>query len=288
LVSASDGDTSLVYHEKTAMPWGISTAEIASDAFWVWNKGTHNTLVFEFDFGSVYYTGAATLTTHSDDVGTHSISNDGGASWTDIGTEGNWQTAFSYDLTRVSADTKIRVSVSDGGVIGGFIATILYNGQQYSTSNPLGNSHWKLVSASDGDTSLVYHEKTASPWGISTADIASDAFWVWNQGTYNTLVFEFDFGSVTSSVDVVSAGSSIQNVLFELSTSSEGGYVFELSTSTAWTLVAALCVVGIVVLAVILCRGRSEKRRYRAVDVFGSDTEPITDVEAAKLKGDEV
>ena len=87
---------------------------------------------------------------------------------------------------------------------------------------------------------------------------------------------------------MVSAGSSIQNVLFELSTSSEGGYVFELSTSTVRTLVAALCVVVTVVLAVILCRGRSEKRRYRAVDIFGSDTEPITDVEAAKLKGDEV
>merc|ERR1719474_825453 len=85
-----------------------------------------------------------------------------------------------------------------------------------------------------------------------------------------------------------STGSSIQKVLFELSTSSEGGYVFELSSSTAWTLLAALCVVGGMVLAVILCRGRSETRRYRAVDVFGSDTEPITDVEEAKLKGDEV
>merc|ERR1719228_3087268 len=71
-----------------------------------------------------------------------------------------------------------------------------YNGQQYSTTNPLSNGHWKLVSASDGDTALVYHEKTYSRWGISTADIASDAFWVWNQGTHNTLVFEFDFGSV--------------------------------------------------------------------------------------------
>merc|ERR1719474_265029 len=230
----------------------------------------------------------ATLTTHSDNKGVHSISNDGGASWTDIGTEGNWPTAFSYDLTGVSANTKIRVSVSDVGVIGGFIATVLFDGEQYSTTNPLQDGHWKLVSASDGDTSLIYKEKTSSPWGISTAEIASDAFWVWNQGIYNTLVFEFDFGSVLNPADVVSAGSSTQNVLFELSTSSEGGYVFELSTSTVRALVAALCVVVTVVLAVILCRGRSEKRRYRAVDVFGSDTEPITEVEAAKLKVDEV
>jgi len=84
------------------------------------------------------------------------------------------------------------------------------------------------------------------------------------------------------------SSSSIQNVLFELSTSSEGAFVFELSTSAARTLLAALCVVGTVVLAVILCRGRSEKRGYRAVSVFGSDTEPITDVEATRLKGDEV
>jgi len=75
---------------------------------------------------------------------------------------------------------------------------------------------------------------------------------------------------------------------FESHDGTDGDYVFVLSTSAVWMLVAALCVVGIAVLAVILCRGRSEKRRYRAVDVFGSDTEPITDVEAAKLKGDEV
>jgi len=138
----------------------------------------------------------ATLTTHSDDQGVHSISNDGGASWTAIGTESSWSTAFSYDLTGVSRDTKIRVSVSDGGGIGGFIATVLFDGEQYSTTNPLQDGHWKLVSASDGETSLVYRAKTSSKWNINTAAIASDAFWVWNGRTGNTLVFEFDFDSV--------------------------------------------------------------------------------------------
>lgn len=141
----------------------------------------------------------ATLTTHSDNIGVHYISNDGGASssWTEIGTESYWPTAFSYHLTDVSADTKIRVSVTDEGVVGGFIATVSFDGKQYSTTNPLRDGHWRLVSASDGDTSsLVYHEKTSSPWSISTADIANDAVWVWNEGIYNTMVFEFDFASV--------------------------------------------------------------------------------------------
>ena len=141
----------------------------------------------------------ATLTTHCDNRGDHYVSNDGGSSWTLIGTSGSWGTANSYDLDGVSENTKIRVSVRDTGSIGGFIATVSYDGTSYSTTNPLSAEHWTLVSASDGITSLEYREKTSSPWGISTEAIASDAYWVWNGQVYNTLVFEFDFGAVLSS-----------------------------------------------------------------------------------------
>ena len=102
--------------------------------------------------------------------------------------------------------------VIDRGSIGGFIATVSYDGKTYSTTNPLSAGHWKLVGAitdtgklvgaSDGDTSLVYREKTSSPWHISTQAIASDANWVWDGSlgrVGNILVFEFDFGAVLNS-----------------------------------------------------------------------------------------
>ena len=138
---------------------------------------------------------AATLTTQCDDEGKHYVSNDRGSSWTHIGTSDTWYTADSYDLDGISENTKIRVNVRDKGVIGGFIATVSYDGETYSTTNPLWAQYWQLVSASDGDTSLVYREKTSS---VSTQAIASDAYWVWNGKADNTLVFEFDFYAVLS------------------------------------------------------------------------------------------
>ena len=100
--------------------------------------------------------------------------------------------------------------VIDHGSIGGFIATVSYDGKTYSTTNPLSAGHWKLVGAttdtgklkgvdSSRNIPLVYHEKTSSPWHISTQAIASDANWVWDGRVGNMLVFEFDFGAVLNS-----------------------------------------------------------------------------------------
>ena len=135
---------------------------------------------------------AAILTTQCDNEGRHYVSNDGGASWTLIGTSDTWDTAHSYALVAVSENTKIRVNVLDHGVIGGFIATVSYDGTTYSTTNPLGSGYWKLVSASDGITSLVYNRSRSS---VSTQAIAADAHWVWNGNIDNMLLFEFDFGA---------------------------------------------------------------------------------------------
>ena len=140
---------------------------------------------------------AATLTTQCDDHSTTWVSNDGGSSWRSIGTSDTWDTAHSYDLDGISGNTKIRVSVLDKENTGGFIATVSYDGKTYSTTNPLWAEHWTLLSASDGDTSLVYHEHNYVE--VSSQAIASDANWVWNGQSGNTLVFEFDFGAVLNS-----------------------------------------------------------------------------------------
>jgi len=139
----------------------------------------------------------ATLTTHSDNIGYHYISQDGGGSWTSIGTETNRMNSFSYSLSEITINTMIKVKVVDEGVVGAFIGTVLYDGQQYSTSSPLSAGHWELIGSSDGVTSpLVYSTKTSSPWSISTDAIASDAYWVWNKNVDNTMYFHFSFSSL--------------------------------------------------------------------------------------------
>lgn len=135
----------------------------------------------------------ASLTLHCDDVATISVSHDSGDSWTDVGQSTQWSIPFMYNVTNVSARTVIHVNCTDAGVHAGFIATIQYNNQNYSTINPLADSVWDLLYSTDNVISpLVYHNKTAI-WGIGTSEISIDAMWIWNGNNGNTMVFEFNF-----------------------------------------------------------------------------------------------
>ena len=142
----------------------------------------------------------AELTLHCDNAAIIYLSHDGKASWTNVGNTTAWFRAFNYEVTSISADTVVHVSCRDTGMVAGLIATMHYNGQNYSTTEPLSESVWDLVNSTDGVTSpFVYSNKTASTWSISTPGIASDAKWVWNRNTYNTMLFEFAFdGLVTT------------------------------------------------------------------------------------------
>ena len=72
------------------------------------------------------------------------------------------------------------------------------NSQLFSTTNPLDDSHWSLISSDDGIVSpLVYYPKDWHIWqGLSTPGIAAEAEWVWNGKTMNTMTFEFRFDDI--------------------------------------------------------------------------------------------
>merc|ERR1719244_141823 len=155
-----------------------------------------------------------------------------------------------------------------------FISTVLVDGQQYSTTNPLGDGHWKLVSASDGDSSLVYREKTSSPWRISTADIASDAFWVWNGGVYNTLVFEFDFDSVFNSASARSPSMNEQAVgTMNDANVDKSGFAVELTAQELWTLLSVSVVFNAVMVLTVVWLCRPSGKRQRKYDPVEFETE---------------
>ena len=141
---------------------------------------------------------SANMTFHCDNGATTYVSQDNKESWVHVGGETtNWGTPFTYQFTDVSARTVVHVQCRDWGSVGGFIATIWFNGQSYSTTEPLSDGLWELINSTDGVTSpLIYSTKTASTWSIGTAEIASDAKWVWNGRTYNTILFEFAFDGI--------------------------------------------------------------------------------------------
>eukprot|EP01084_Bolivina_argentea_P050758 93358_1 len=117
-----------------------------------------------------------------------------------LGTDHDWHNHLDLTISNITSSTIIEFKCVDEGVIGGFIATIEFNGILYSTTNPLSKSHFNLISDSKGDTTnLVYHDKTASPWSLHTSVISDEAKWVWNNYVHNTMTFDFNFGNIISS-----------------------------------------------------------------------------------------
>ena len=140
---------------------------------------------------------SARITAHCDDILTVTVSDDMGSTWTQVAYESNWVTPVEFSLT-VAEQTILKFSCQDQGVIGGFIATILYLGATYVTTNPIQNGFFQLLSSSDGNiASLQYSGKTSAPWHIDTQRIDANAFWIWNGELENNMVFQFDFSEIT-------------------------------------------------------------------------------------------
>ena len=116
---------------------------------------------------------SATLTVYCNDNGLSFVSRNGGATWTSL---------TSSEIDRVDADTVIRHSCKATEEIGGFLATLEFEGESYSTTDPLDAGYWSLISSSDGDEDLVYFE-------ANVEGIGESAVWVWN----NVRFSDFDF-----------------------------------------------------------------------------------------------
>ena len=187
------------------------------NAYWMWNGRNSDDVIFELDLfpdtlqPTVFPTEnpttmdptsspsvqptplapkSAKLSLHCDNVGTTYISYDGNT-FSNVGSVYAWTEVFEVDLTDVTEDTVIRHSCYDNGVVGAFIATIDYNGKNYSTTNPLSDGYWEIMNSSDGVTSpLVYNDKLSDPWNRYSTGIAQDAWWVWNDVESLLFVFE--------------------------------------------------------------------------------------------------
>jgi len=116
----------------------------------------------------------------------------GNGNWVEIGQELHWTNPWEFTVIPVTPATKLQFVCKDVGGIGGFIASIHYGGNVYSTMDPIANTNFVIT---EGNThNLKYLPKTSGPWNIRTEGIADNAQWLWPNGeTYNTLKIEFSF-----------------------------------------------------------------------------------------------
>mmetsp|Transcript_73202 Transcript_73202/g.65892 ORF Transcript_73202/g.65892 Transcript_73202/m.65892 type:complete len:456 (-) Transcript_73202:44-1411(-) len=142
-------------------------------------------------------------TSNADNIQTVYVSYDSGDTWAQLGDNSDWTVALELEIEGVNAATRLRYVVADVGVIGGFIATITYRGEEYVTTNPIGAGYFEVSKDSDvSDDDLVYHEASSSPWYILAKNelMSDDAYWIWDANINNAITFEFDFEEIAQPV----------------------------------------------------------------------------------------
>jgi len=141
--------------------------------------------------------GSAFFVAQCDDVASYSVSYDGGNNFYTVGRSSDWFTDTELYIEYVTSDTIIQARCQDNGVIGGFIATLVYDGVTYFTGPD--DEYFEIVDSSDGELSpIVYTPKdNDDAWGSSTSEmIDDDAYWIWNSNIKNVMTFQFDFGKL--------------------------------------------------------------------------------------------
>eukprot|EP01084_Bolivina_argentea_P185453 319796_1 len=146
----------------------------------------------------------AKICAHGDNKIGLDVSYDSGSTWDlTVASENNWKHTMTAVINPVDADTILRFTVKDEGDIGGFLATVQLcgtNGYVFPYYTDETNTYFDVLSDSTGDELLdVFYAFGDGPWGkfVNEEDVLcmhEKADWMWNDKTYNTMVFELDFG----------------------------------------------------------------------------------------------
>ena len=186
---------------------------MSRDAYWIWNNAGVDPMTFEFRFGDITPSptqaptipacGTAYSYSLADDGEYVSVSRDGGNTFAQIGAVvpdfwgGTWKEEVAVSINNVDANTVLRYEAIDKGVIGGFMATIYYEGNEYVTTNPITDGNFETSTTNLNYKSYYY----STYWDLSnnqhrSPNMSSNANWIWNGRTRNTITFYFDFGNI--------------------------------------------------------------------------------------------
>eukprot|EP01084_Bolivina_argentea_P042164 77779_1 len=133
-----------------------------------------------------------------DNTATLYVSYNAGGIFENVVTTGSWdKEGLKEVIPCVTSTTILRVTCTDtSGPVGGFIATVWYDGQQYSTTEPLSAGNWRLINADSGtidEASLTYAVRSdpttvwynGNDYWPQRIGAAADAYWVWNNTVWH-------------------------------------------------------------------------------------------------------
>ena len=101
---------------------------------------------------------SALVTMMCDDILTTHISQDAGASWQYHSTNTHWPTPIIVELDRVSGTTMVQVDCYNHAGPGGFISTVQFNGNEYSTTSPLRDGFWEIINATNDVVDPLFYQ----------------------------------------------------------------------------------------------------------------------------------
>jgi len=146
-----------------------------------------------------------------------------------------WSTMTDFTMGPITDDTIMEVTckhtgprmLSDNGL---FIANVNCDNVDYYTSDPMSDSYWECTDSTGGYSTdiTVYCPRGGTP-GVQEECLAWDptdtfdeanninenAYWVWNDGSENTLTFQIDFGDVADDMAYAVEQSASEMELFE-------------------------------------------------------------------------
>ena len=212
----------------------LYSSDIDADTLWVWNTNGANDILFQFDFGNIipmtcnptsdptsnpttqqpsvsptpsptrcdnlHVQSNAESYSFADRTQNISISYDNGNTFTQLRYQTSYHNQEILDLTDVTQYTILRFHAEAPPTRnGGFLGVIYYDGVRHEITEPLNQSNWEVVSSTDGNTDgLIYIRDDASSWTRAHAyqHVEDDTLWLWNTGTGNSMVFQFNFGNL--------------------------------------------------------------------------------------------
>eukprot|EP01083_Nonionella_stella_P070679 189229_1 len=146
----------------------------------------------------------AKVCAHGDNQIQLDVSYDGGMNWDyAVASESNWQDTMTAVINPIDADTVLRFTVTDEGWVGGFLATVQLcgdNGYVFGFYTDQINTFFDVISDSEGDVLIDQFDAFGTgPWANDVDEdtvscMNTEADWIWNDKTGNTMVFELYFG----------------------------------------------------------------------------------------------
>eukprot|EP01083_Nonionella_stella_P049405 131669_1 len=186
------------------------------------------------------YVPATIMAWCDNDLSVYSIIDDGAPSLIESDEGSLYRVPITFQITPMTPNTALRFHCKDLGGGGGFAASLLYLGINYTTNYPITASMFDLVSSDDNITDLStlrYEQREGLNYSnkfqnVDQFDLAP--YWVWNDNILNTMVFEFDFSKMLAMTEVKALCNNYAEIFVSLPGLSGRPQMTKSTPDTTW------------------------------------------------------